>query len=176
MKAGHIDYQALVHRALRGTVRDILQQVAREGLRGEQHYYITFKTDFEGVAVPPFLKAKYPREMTIVIQHRFWDLKVENDRFQIALSFNQKPEMLVIPFDAISSLVDPSVRFALQFETEVPEEEEQPPLLKHAKPAPADAQENQPAAKTGTENGKGAPADKAKGPGNVVTLDSFRKP
>lgn len=167
MKAGHIDYQALVHRALRGTVRDILLQVAKEGLKGEQHYYITFKTAFEGVAVPPYLKAKYQKEMTIVIQHRFWDMKVENERFQITLSFNQKAEALTIPFDAITSLVDPSVRFALQFETEVPEEEEQPPLLKHAKPAPAPAQENQPKAKTGTDNGKAA--------GNVVALDAFRK-
>ncbi|HXV73912.1 MAG TPA: ClpXP protease specificity-enhancing factor SspB [Sphingomonadales bacterium] len=168
MRKSHIDYQALVHRALRGTVRDILQQVAKEGLKGEQHYYITFKTDFEGVAVPPYLKAKYPKEMTVVIQHRFWDLKVESDRFRITLSFNQKAEMLAIPFDAITSLVDPSVRFALQFETEVPEEEEQPPLLKHAKPAPAASQENQPAAKTGTED--------AKAGGNVVALDAFRKP
>ena len=169
MKKSHIDYQALVHRALRGTVRDILQQVAKEGLKGEQHYYITFKTDFEGVAVPAYLKAKYPKEMTVVIQHRYWDLKVENERFQIALSFNQKSELLVIPFDAISSLVDPSVRFALQFETEVPEEEEQPPLLKHAKPAPAPAQENQPKARTGTDGGQSG------APGNVVALDAFRK-
>lgn len=166
MKKGSIDYQALVHRALRGTVRDILQQVAKEGLKGEQHYYVTFKTDFEGVSLPDYLKSKYPREMTIVIQHRFWNLKTESDRFQISLTFNQKNETLVIPFDAIVSLVDPSVRFALQFETEVAEEEE-PPLLKKSKPLLASSQENQPIATTAGAT--------AKSSGNVVALDAFRK-
>lgn len=166
VKKGSIDYQALVHRALRGTVRDILQQVAKDGLQGDQHYYITFKTDFEGVILPNHLKAKYPREMTIVIQHRFWNLKTESDGFQISLTFNQKNETLVIPFDSIVSLVDPSVRFALQFETEVTEEE-QPPLLKQSQSVLTSSQENQPVT--------AAAGSTTRPSGNVVALDTFRK-
>ncbi len=123
MNDPYIDYQALVKKALKGVVRDILLVIDEKGLEGDHHYYITFRTADEGVEIPKRLKSQYPVEMTIVIQHRYWDLKVEDDGFEIGLSFNQKPELLKIPYAAISSIVDPSVRFALQFDDPKPGDE-----------------------------------------------------
>jgi len=161
MTESHIDYQALVHKALKGAVRDVLKIIERDGLQGDHHYYITFRTEDEGVRVPKRMKTQYPSEMTIVIQHRYWDLKVHDDRFEIGLSFNQRPEHLVIPFEAITSLVDPSQRFALQFDAEVAEEEKEGQLFDDL---PAD---------------KEAPTVKSeeteKNEDNVVALDAFRK-
>jgi uncharacterized protein len=125
MKESLINYQELVKGALKGVFREILLLVEKNGLQGEQHYYITFKTDEDGVKIPKRLKTQYPNEMTIVIQHRFWDFKVEKNHFEIGLSFNQKPELLVIPYDAVTSLVDPSERFALQFDEPAEGEEEE---------------------------------------------------
>jgi hypothetical protein len=163
MSESHIDYQALVHKALKGAVREILLIVEAGGLKGDHHYYITFKTEAEGVSVPKRMKTQYPNEMTIVIQHRYWDLKIHDDRFEIGLSFNQRPEHLVIPFEAITSLVDPSQRFALQFDTE-PQEEEQEGQLFDALNMEEDPHEE-------------TPDDKApeKNEDNVVALDAFRK-
>lgn len=125
MKESLINYQELVKGALKGVFRDILLLVEKNGLQGEQHYYITFKTGEDGVKIPKRLKTQYPVEMTIVIQHRFWDFKVEENHFEIGLSFNQKPELLVIPYDAVTSLVDPSENFALQFDEPALGEKEQ---------------------------------------------------
>jgi len=116
MNENLINYQELVKGALKGVFREILLLVEKNGLQGEQHYYITFKTNEDGVKIPKRLKTQYPVEMTIVIQNRFWDFKVEENHFEIGLSFNQKPELLVIPYGAVTSLVDPSERFALQFD------------------------------------------------------------
>lgn len=114
--AGFIDYDNKVQNALRGVVRDVLGLVAREGLQGEHHFYITFRTQAEGVVIPPRLRQRFPEEMTIVLQHKFWSLDVSEDLFSVGLSFDHKIETLMIPFTAIVGFVDPSEKFALQFQ------------------------------------------------------------
>ncbi|MEZ5816873.1 MAG: ClpXP protease specificity-enhancing factor SspB [Hyphomicrobiaceae bacterium] len=112
----HIDYDALALEALRGVVKACLAQVARTGLVGDHHFYIAFNTQAPGVGMSKRLKEKYPVEMTIVLQHRFWDLAVDDDRFEVKLTFDGIPERLVIPFAAVKVFYDPSVPYVLQFE------------------------------------------------------------
>ncbi len=119
-----INYDELVQNALRGVVIAVLKDVEKNGLPGEHHFYIAFKTHAEGVEISPHLKSRYPDEMTIVVQHRYWGLKVDENQFEIGLSFNQKPELLVIPYSAIVGFVDPSVQFALQFNEENDDDDE----------------------------------------------------
>ena len=109
-----IDYGRLVERALRSVVRDALEQVARHGLPGRHHLYITFRTDHPAVVIDDSLRARYPAEMTIVLQHQFWDLEVGADGFAIGLSFSDLPHRLEIPFEAVTVFADPSVEFGLQ--------------------------------------------------------------
>jgi hypothetical protein len=111
-----IDYEALAQEAMRGVVRTILARTAKSGLPGDHHFYISFDTEGAGVTLSKRLREKYPREMTIVLQHRFWDLAVTDDRFEVKLTFDGIPERLVIPFAAIKVFFDPSVRYGLQFE------------------------------------------------------------
>jgi hypothetical protein len=114
-----IPYDEIVQEALRAVVGRVLGEVESTGvLPGEHHFYITFKTNAIGVEIPRHLSERFPDEMTIVIQNRFWDLKVEEDGFQVGLSFNQAPAKLVIPFAAITGFVDPAVNFALQFQAQ----------------------------------------------------------
>src|SRR5262245_40341648 len=112
----HIDYDALAQDALRRIVRAVLVRVAKSGLPGEHHFYISFSTSAPGVSISPRLKERYPDEMTIVLQHRFWDLKVSDERFEVKLTFDAIPETLVVPFPAIKVFFDPSVPYGLQFE------------------------------------------------------------
>jgi uncharacterized protein len=116
MSEQHFDYDHLVQEALRGVVKNILVDVSRNGLPGEHHFFIAFRTTDEDVIIPKVLKARYPEEMTIVIQNRYWGLKVNEGSFEIGLSFNQKPEHLIIPYESIIGFFDPSSQFALQFE------------------------------------------------------------
>jgi hypothetical protein len=109
-----IDYGRLVERALRSVVRDALEQVARHGLPGRHHLYITFRTDHPAVVIDDSLRARYPAEMTIVLQHQFWDLEIGADGFAIGLSFSDLPHRLEIPFEAVTVFADPSVEFGLQ--------------------------------------------------------------
>jgi hypothetical protein len=111
-----IDYESLAQEAMRGVVRTVLAQTAKSGLAGDHHFYISFDTEAPGVSLSKRLKEKYPREMTIVLQHRFWDLAVTEQRFEVKLTFDGIPERLVVPFAAIKVFFDPSVRFGLQFE------------------------------------------------------------
>lgn len=111
-----IDYEALQQDALRGIVRAALHLIAKSGLPGEHHFYISFLTQAPGVVLSKRLKEKYPHEMTIVLQHRFWDLIVSEDRFEVKLTFDGVPERLVIPYASIKVFIDPSVHFGLQFE------------------------------------------------------------
>ena len=111
-----IDYEALVRSAMRGVVRTVLVRVAKSGLPGEHHFYIAFRTDAPGVSISKRLKEKYPEEMTIVLQHRFWGLIVKDDYFEVNLTFDSIPERLMVPFDAIKVFFDPSVPYGLQFE------------------------------------------------------------
>ena len=110
-----IGYNALVENGLRSVVREALRRVAEEGWPGTHHAYITFKTAAPGVEVPDFLHTRYPDELTIVLQHQFWDLEVEDDRFSVTLSFNKVGQRIVVPFAALTSYADPSVKFGLQF-------------------------------------------------------------
>jgi hypothetical protein len=110
-----IPYDDVVQEALRAVVGRVLGDVAAGGLPGEHHFYITFKTQAPGVSIPPHLHERFPDEMTIVLQHKYWDLKVEAEHFEVGLSFSQIPSHLVIPYAAITAFVDPAVDFALQF-------------------------------------------------------------
>jgi uncharacterized protein len=117
-----IPYDEIVQEALRTVVGRVLGEVESSGyLPGEHHFYITFKTGAAGVDIPRHLSERFPDEMTIVIQNRFWDLKVGEDGFEVGLSFNQAPAKLVIPFSAVTGFVDPAVNFALQFQAQIDE-------------------------------------------------------
>ena len=107
----------MVENALRDVVRQALRLAADQGLPGNHHFYITFRTDHPGSELADHLVERYPGEMTIVLQHQFWGLQVHNELFEVTLSFNDKPERLRIPFDAVVAFADPSVRFGLQFES-----------------------------------------------------------
>lgn len=111
-----IDYEALTQDAMRGVVRSVLTGVAKNGLPGDHHFYISFETEHPGASLSKRLREKYPREMTIVLQHRFWDLVIHDERFEVKLTFDGIPERLVVPFEAIKVFFDPSVRYGLQFE------------------------------------------------------------
>ncbi|HET6389541.1 SspB family protein [Hyphomicrobium sp.] len=119
-----IDYAKLQQEAMRGVVRAVLQQVVKTGLPDEHHFYISFHTRAQGVILSKRLKEKYPSEMTIVLQHRFWDLIVSEDRFEVKLTFDGIPERLVVPFAAIKVFIDPSVRYGLQFDDEASDRDE----------------------------------------------------
>jgi hypothetical protein len=116
MATDHIRYDVLARDALRGVLRQVLTDAAEHGLPGDHHFFITFLSKAEGVKISPRLLAQYPEEMTIILQHQFWDLTVTEDRFEVGLSFGGIPERLVVPFSAIKSFFDPSVQFGLQFE------------------------------------------------------------
>ena len=130
-----LPYDIWAARALRGVVLDALELAAREGLPGEHHFFISFRTDHPGTNVPGHLKARYPQEMTIVLQHRFWDLMVDRaaERFSVGLSFSGVPSMLSVPFGALTAFQDPHANFGLRFEpdaiedTTAPEPEAPPP-------------------------------------------------
>lgn len=116
-------YDLMVQDALKGVVRKILTEAGRDGLPGEHHFYVTFRTGAPGVRLSQRLRDKHPEEMTIVLQHQFWDLNVSEHAFEVGLSFSGVPERLLVPFDALTTFFDPSVQFGLKFETqEAPQE------------------------------------------------------
>jgi hypothetical protein len=183
MPVDHIRYDILVQEALRGMVRGVLTDIIKKGLPGEHHFFVTFDTTAEGVRISDRLLEQYPDEMTIVLQHQFWDLKVSDDQFEVGLSFGGVAEKLVVPLAAIKAFADPSVQFTLQFETlaETPGESQaaedhdknevraQPKgkrgsVPNSPRPAAADVQPDK------TDDGSG---DKASA--EVVRLDRFRK-
>lgn len=174
MAEQHFHYDEMVQDALLGVVRKVLEDTARDGLPGSHHFYIAFQTGHPGVSIPDHLRERYQDEMTIVLQNQFWDLKVGDDYFEVGLSFNSKPAMLRIPFDAVTGFLDPSVEFGLQFQREDGEEEvsegESPdgaPAESAAEDSPSDQASDQDGAPDGSTDGD----DEA----NVVTLDAFRK-
>jgi hypothetical protein len=118
MSVDHIRYDLLTQEALRGVIRTVLADAAVKGLPGDHHFFITFDTRAEGVRMSPRLKASYPDDMTIVLQHEFWDLTVGEEEFEVGLAFNGIPERLHIPLKAVRGFFDPSVRFGLQFTVE----------------------------------------------------------
>src|SRR5271170_4077010 len=116
MSTDHIRYDLLVQEALRSVVRKVLGDAARNGLPGDHHFNISFKTQGPGVGLPAAMRQKYPDEMTIILQHEFWDLAVDADGFEVSLNFSRKAERLKIPFDAIVGFSDPSVPFGFKLE------------------------------------------------------------
>ena len=164
-----IRYDVLARDALRGVLRRVLTDAAEHGLPGEHHFFITFLSTAEGVKLSPRLLAQYPEEMTIILQHQFWDLVVTEDRFEVGLSFGGIPERLVVPFAAIKSFLDPSVQFGLQFEPSDAAEAPTANLPAAAAPSALPVPETAPAAESKDEPAK--PGDGAE----VVRLDRFRK-
>jgi hypothetical protein len=183
MASDQIRYDLLTQDALRGVIRRVLADVARDGVPGDHHFYVTFKTGARGVRVSQRLRQTYPDEMTIVLQHQFWDLVVTEQTFEVGLAFGGVPERLLVPFDAITGFFDPSVQFGVKFEVETEAEaaeadgarrqppgagsepeERAPSLLRPEKPGKA---EPKPAEDT--------PAEPAEGGAAIVRLDTFRK-
>src|SRR5262249_43066557 len=169
MATDHIRYDVLARDALRGVLRKVLTDAAAHGLPGEHHFFITFLSKAEGVKLSPRLLAQYPEEMTIILQHQFWDLVVSEDRFEVGLSFGGVPEKLVVPFHAIKSFFDPSVQFGLQFE---PTDAADAVAANHV-PAATTSALSAPAAAENDENDK-EPVKPSEG-AEVVRLDRFRK-
>jgi len=203
MPTDHIRYDLLAREALRGVVQRVLADVARNGLAGDHHFYISFDTRAPGVRISPRLREKYPEEMTVVLQHQFWDLIVSEEGFEVGLSFNGVPERLVVPLAAIKGFFDPSVQFALDFEmapdaSERPNERGAAPPPAAVPPPVASAADDEPAVKphrAAHARAKQAPSAAAPalpdlaakvdetddkpgrppGSGEIVRLDRFRK-
>lgn len=173
MTTDHIRYDILAQEALRGVVRTVLADAAKNGLIGEHHFKITFDTSLPGVRLSARLREQYPEEMTIILQHQFWDLTVSDEAFEVGLSFGGIPERLRVPFEAINGFFDPSVNFGLQFATVMEEQEEEV-----SPDAPSPVQDDIPAANRPermNETAAEQSPDKPQGGGEVVRLDRFRK-
>ncbi|GAB5377740.1 MAG: SspB family protein [Acuticoccus sp.] len=174
-----IRYDVLVQDALRGVVRKVLREVADSDLPGEHHFYIAFDTTAPGVRMSSRLRQQHPEEMTVVLQHQFWDLSVTDHTFEVGLSFGGVPERLLIPFAAIKGFFDPSVQFGLQFDSGAKGEGEAEGSGEETASVPTLA----PAEDTGTEPASAAGADDTPGEADqgpregaeVVSLDAFRK-
>jgi hypothetical protein len=178
-----MQYQKKLDQALRGVVRAALIEAATDGLPGEHHFYITFRTKAEGVEISDVLHAQYEEEMTIVLQHQFWGLEVHDDWFTVSLSFNRVSEPLIIPFSAVSAFLDPAVSFGLQFDADKAANSQPDGVVAPvADPAPAaqtetseaDEADNADEADEADEDNDGDGDDEKMG--QVITLDSFRKP
>ncbi len=163
-------YDIMVEAALRGVVRDALAASVERGLPGAHHFFITFRTDFPGVDIPDFLRAQYPGEMTIVLEHQFWGLEVDQEKFGVTLSFNNQAQRLTIPIRAITAFADPSVKFGLEFRVEAEPVAATPAegVVPSAPVAKLDPQKTD----GETRSGENPPSEKV---AEVVKLDSFRK-
>jgi hypothetical protein len=156
-----IDYGNLMHRAMRGLIRDVLSGVEADGLPGEHHFFITIRTHAPGVEMADWLRARYPEEITIVIQNWYENLAVDEDGFAITLNFGNSPEPMYIPYDAISTFVDPSVEFGLRFETHDSDDDDEDGPAEDDAEAPMHEGAEEPA----------SPPQEAE----IVSLDKFRK-
>jgi uncharacterized protein len=176
MATDHIRYDVLARDALRGVLRKVLSDAAAHGLPGEHHFFITFLSKAEGVKLSTRLLAQYPEEMTIILQHQFWDLAVSEDRFEVGLSFGGIPERLTVPFSAIKSFFDPSVQFGLTFEPiEGAAAGEAPAHNLPAAPVPSAVAAPAPASAAPESNEKPAEPERPSEGAEVVRLDRFRK-
>jgi uncharacterized protein len=183
-----IRYDLLVQDALRSVVRKVLADTARSGLMGEHHFNIAFKTQAPGVVAPAAIKSRFPDEMSIILQHEFWDLVVREDAFEVSLNFSRKPERLTVPFDSITGFTDPSVPFGFKLEPRVPEaaaspapaatEQRQAPARSPAKPAPVKPSPQPAPAVKSAQSAEKSGAEKlaeAASEAKVVSIDAFRK-
>lgn len=168
MPVEELRYDKMVEEALRGVVRDSLLFAAEHGLPGEHHFYVTFHPHHPDVEMADHLKARHPDEMTIVLQHQFWDLEVTEDGFSVTLSFSGKPERMVIPFVAVTGFADPSAKFGLQFQS-IPGDDDDDVEIDAFDPEPAPPPAAPAKAAEPSEPKEGG------GDGNVVALDKFRK-
>jgi uncharacterized protein len=186
MAVDHIRYDLLTQDAMRGVVRRVLKEAAVKGLAGEHHFFISFATRSPGVKISSRLQAQYAEEMTIVLQHQFWDLSVTDDAFEVGLSFNGIPERLTIPFAAIKGFFDPSVNFGLQFapgrssgdevEPQKPAPAEKASVEESGKPVPpSDSRRKTLPAPAEVAAPADPSPDKPSGGAEVVRLDRFRK-
>jgi hypothetical protein len=155
-------YDKMVENALRSVVRDALAVAAERGLPGAHHFYVTFRTAHPGVEIPDFLRAQYPSEMTIVLEHQFWGLEVDERQFAVTLSFHSQAQRLVIPLAAITAFTDPSVNFGLEFPSDAKAEAEAEP-------------EEPPALLAAPERAPAEPRPAGDKPAEIVKLDAFRK-
>lgn len=164
-----IDYLGFIDEAMRGVVKRGLKQVAKSGLPGNHHFYISFATDYPGVQMSSALKERYPKEITIVIQYQYWDLDVQDTYFSVMLSFNNIPEKLVIPYRALTAFADPSIKFGLQFHHQ-PTEGVTDVALEDIPEGEflVDASFETPSPEAGGE-------EPANGSAEVISLDAFRK-
>ena len=164
---GTLRYDKMVEDALKGVLRAALK-ASENGLPGDHHFYITFRTGDAHVVIPDYLHARYPSEMTIVIQHQYWGLEVDDDKFAVTLSFDRINERLVIPFAAVTAFADPSAKFGLQFQGQVSAADlaSAETAKLEAKPLP-----KAPASNHAPETGAAEEAEK----GQVIALDAFRK-
>jgi hypothetical protein len=176
MPVDYIRYDILAQAALRGVVRTVLADVAKKGLPGEHHFKITFATAAPGVRLSERMRGQYPDAMTIVLQHQFWDLTVDDDGFEVGLSFGGVPERLAVPFDAVTAFFDPAVQFGFQFESLDKQAAEQPSTAAEAPaPRPAAVEKSDAALPAPAHSAPAEPAHNEKGGGEVVRLDRFRK-
>jgi len=157
-----IDYGNMMHDAMRGLIQKVLAGVAQNGLPGEHHFFISFDTCHPDVEIADWLSDRFPVDMTIVMQHWFDDLEVDDDGFAVTLNFNDQPERMYVPYDAIRTFVDPSVEFGLRFESQDTDKDAATP----AEPRPR---------REPRENGRSAKTDEAARAAEIVSLDSFRK-
>lgn len=181
-----IRYDVLVSDALRGVVRQVLTEIASTGLPGEHHFYITIDTRLPGVRISSALRQRFPEEMTIVLQHQFWDLKVSEQTFEVGLSFSGVPERLLIPFSSVTGFADPSVDFALKFETLLVDEDDMvgepaealpdEEAVDASAPVPLPAAAQQPDSPAEADKSDEDPQDDSdERSADVVSLDAFRK-
>jgi hypothetical protein len=185
MATDHIRYDILAQTALRGVVRTVLADAAKKGLPGEHHFKITFNTTAPGVRLSERMRARYPNEMTIVLQHQFWDLAVTELNFEVGLSFGGIPERVAVPFEAVTAFYDPAVQFGFQFETIDGALEAEPGEASKAaeKTEPSERSATAPRARADDKKQDSlpaaaeaaAPAPEQGAGGEVVRLDRFRK-
>ena len=177
MPVDYIRYDILAQAALRGVVRTVLADVAKKGLPGEHHFKITFATVAPGVRLSERMRGQYPDAMTIVLQHQFWDLTVDDDGFEVGLSFGGIPERLAVPFDAVTAFFDPAVQFGFQFETLDKKAAEEPSTAAEVPtpaPRPAAIEKTDALPVHAAASADPAPNEKSGG-AEVVRLDRFRK-
>jgi hypothetical protein len=164
-----LPYEQWLDEGLRGVIRRALSYAAEQGLPGQHHFYISFATAAADVEVPPEVRARYPSEMTIVLQHQFWDLVVDEDGFAVTLKFQGRSNRLKVPFTAVTAFGDPSVNFGLQLRTALRQRDAD------ARNAPAEDANTPPAEDGGTAARAAAAGGKAQPAAQVIALDTFRK-